>query len=585
MSRRKAHSNVLRWGLVGGLLVVVALADWIAGGVVPHLVLGSATLNLTSAPDEAKVMLDGDLAGHTPLHNQSVLPGSVVVRMEHRFHDPVARRVEARRGDAVDIHIEFPPSRGSLEIVTNPRGASISVDGENLDEVTPVMLASHPTGSYEVTTWIHGRQRKTETVEVLPRQNTEVSFELERVPMGEIHVSRFPRDLELEIDGRPYEPGMTLPIGTYRLSARRSGYVPLDRTVELKRGRNDHSINLKRLTGNLVLTVRPEHATVEVDYPDAYGWRTMPYHEGITIPTGPAVVRAVATGFRPYERRLTMGPSTLEHAIRLEEYDVEAGRRFRDKLASGGEGPLLVVVGTGSFRMGSESGAADERPVRTVRIDMPFAIAVFETTREEYDRYRTARGLPVAVSAALRPEGNDPPESLGRLPMSRIAWEGAADYVEWLSGETGHRYRLPSEAEWEYVARAGSADRRYFGNGPAVVCAHANVADATYAELFRKPGVAECSDGAERWAPVGTYSANAFGVHDILGNVEEWVADCWHDDYTGAPTDQRARSGPCTAHVLRGGAWDSTPDEATASYRTFSNRGSGTRGVRVVRDL
>ena len=395
----------------------------------------------------------------------------------------------------------------------------------------------------------------------------------------------FPRDLELEIDGRPYEPGMTLPIGTYRLSARRSGYVPLDRTVELKRGRNDHSINLKRLTGNLVLTVRPEHATVEVDYPDAYGSRTMPYHEGITMPTGPVVVRAAAAGFRAYERRLTVGPGTLEHAIRLEEYDVEPGRRFRDKLASGGEGPLLVVVGAGSFRMGSESGAADERPVRTVRIDMPFAIAVFETTRDEYDKYRTARGLPVAVSAALRPEGNDPPESLGRLPMSRIAWEGAADYVEWLSGETGHRYRLPSEAEWEYVARAGSAGRRYFGDDPAVVCGHANVADATYAELFRKPGVADCSDGAERWAPVGSYSANAFGVHDILGNVEEWVADCWHDDYTGAPTDQRARSGPCTAHVLRGGAWDSTPDEATASYRTFSNRGSGTRGVRVVRDL
>ena len=74
-------------------------------------------------------------------------------------------------------------------------------------------------------------------------------------------------------------------------------------------------------------------------------------------------------------------------------------------------------------------------------------------------------------------------------------------------------------------------------------------------------------------------------MHDILGNVEEWVADCWHDDYTGAPADQRARSGRCTARVLRGGAWDSTPDEATASYRTFSNRGSGTRGVRVVRDL
>ena len=585
MSTHKAHSNVLRWGLVGGLLVAVALADWNADGVVPHLVLGSATLNLTSAPDGAKVLLDGDAVGHTPLRTQRVLPGSIVVRMEHRFHDALARRIEAGRGTAVDIHMEFPPSKGSLEIVTNPRGANIAVDGRNLDQVTPMLLAPHPTGSFEVTTWIHGRERKTETVDVLPRQNTEVSFELERVPMGEVHVSRFPRDLELTIDGNPYEPGMTLPIGTYRLHARRSGYVPLDRTVELKRGRNDHSINLKRLTGSLVLAVKPEHATIEVDYPDADGWRTKPYDAGIAIPTGPVVVRAVARGFRPYEARLRMGPSTLEHAIRLEKYDVEPGRRFRDKLASGGEGPLVVVVGTGSFRMGSESGSADERPVRTVRIDTPFAIGVFETTRDDYERYRKVRGVPVAVSTALRPEDTASPEPLGRLPMSRLGWEGAVAYADWLSSETGHRYRLPSEAEWEYVARAGSAGRHYFGTDAGVVCAHANVADATYAERYRKPGVAECSDGAERWAPVGSYSANAFGVHDILGNVEEWVADCWHDNYTGAPADQRARSGRCTARVLRGGAWDSTPDEATASYRTFSNRGSGTRGVRVVRDL
>ena len=582
LAMRMVHSNALRWGLIGGVVVVVALADWHAGGVVPRLVLGSATLNLTSSPDGAKVLLDGEGVGNTPLRDHRVLSGEIVVRLEHRFHDAVARRLEPSRGDVVDIHTEFPPATGSLEIVSNPRGARITVDGKPIGGSTPVLLAPHATGSFEVTTWIHGRQRKTETVEVLPRRNTEVSFELERVPMSKIHLSRTPGDAELEVDGKPYEPGMTLPIGTYRLRARREGYAPLDRTVEFTRGRNDHSINLVRLKGTLSLAVNPENATVSVFYPDAGGWRT--YRQGMAIPTGPVVVRATSPGHRRYERRLTMDSATLKHSIELAKYDVQPGRRFRDKLGAGGDGPLLVVIGGGSFQMGSADGSPDERPVRSVLVGEPFAIGVFETTRQEYDKYRAAVGWAGAVSVAPDPE--DPPsESLARLPMTRLGWEHGRDYVAWLTEETGHRYRLPTEAEWEYVARAGSAGAYYFGTDKADFCAHANIADESYSRRFRKPGVADCSDGAVRWATVGSFPANAFGVHDILGNVEEWVADCWRDDYREAPDDQRARGGDCEMHVLRGGAWDSTPDEATVSYRSFSNRGSGTRGVRVVREL
>lgn len=585
MATGKSHSIPLRWGLVGVLVIVVAAADWYAGGVLPQLVLGKATLNLTSAPDEARVFIHGKSVGRTPLRNQRVLPGEAVIRMEHRFHDAVARRVEAGRGDVADIHIEFPPSTGSLEVVTNPRGARVSVDGKDIDGVTPVVLTPHATGSFEVTTWIHGRERKTEAVEVLPRQNTEVAFELERVPMSEIYVSRIPRDAELEIDRKPYEPGMTLPVGTYALTARRSGYASVDRTVEFTRGRNDRSIILERLKGGLTLAVSPEGANVEVSYPRTDGWHRLPYTEGMVVPTGPVLVRATALGHRPYERQLTMAATGLKHVVRMEAYDIRPGRRFRDKLASGGEGPLLVIVGTGRFRMGSESGPADERPLRTVAIKEPFAIGVFETTRDDYDRYRVARGMPVAVSKALEPQGTTPPASLGRLPMTRLAWEDARDYVEWLSEETGYRYRLPSEAEWEYVARAGTRGGYYFGDDPKDLCAHANIADDAYASQFRKADVADCADGHLRSASVGSFPPNPFGVHDMLGNVEEWVADCWRDNYRRAPNDQRARTGDCRTHVLRGGAWDSSPREATVSYRTLSNRGSNTRGVRVVREL
>ncbi|MDE0191870.1 MAG: SUMF1/EgtB/PvdO family nonheme iron enzyme [Gammaproteobacteria bacterium] len=585
MRTGKSNSTFLRWSLFGGLVVVVAAADWHAGGVLPQLVLGTATLNLTSAPGEATVFLDGKSVGRTPLRDRRVLPGGIVIRMEHRFHDAVARRVEAGRDDVVDIHVEFPPSWGSLEVVTNPRGARVAVDGEDIGDVTPIVLTPHPTGTFEVATWMHGRERKTEAVEILPRQHTEVAFELERVPMSEIHVSRIPRDAELEIEGKPYRPGMTLPIGTYRLTARRSGYAPVDRTIEFTRGRNDRSIVLERLKGSLSVIVRPARAEVEVSYPLADAWHKRPYREGMIIPTGPVLIRATALGHRPYERQLTMGPTTLKHVIRMEAYDIRPGRRFRDKLASGGEGPLLVIVGTGRFRMGSETGPSDERPVRTVAIKEPFAIAVFETTRDEYDRYRAARGMPAAVSKALEPEDAIARESTGGLPMTRLAWEDGRDYVRWLTEETGYRYRLPSEAEWEYVARAGSTGEYYFGIDPKDLCAHANIADKTYASEFKKADVADCTDGRVRWASVGSFSANSFGVYDILGNVEEWVADCWRDNYRNAPSDQRARTGGCTTHVLRGGAWDSSPREVTVSYRSLSDRGSSTRGVRVVREL
>ena len=192
MARAKSDSSKLRWMLIGALVVFVALADWYADGLGPRLILGTATLNLTSEPDAARVLLDGQFVGRTPLENQTVRPRATVVRMEHRFHDAVARSVSPGRSEVVDLHIEFPPALGSLEIVTNPRGATVLVDGEKIDQVSPILLSPHPTGAIEVTASIHGRETKTELVEVLPRQNTELSIDLERVAMSEIYVARTP---------------------------------------------------------------------------------------------------------------------------------------------------------------------------------------------------------------------------------------------------------------------------------------------------------------------------------------------------------------------------------------------------------
>ncbi|MYD96983.1 MAG: SUMF1/EgtB/PvdO family nonheme iron enzyme [Gammaproteobacteria bacterium] len=572
MARPKVDNKKLRWTLIAVLAVFIVMADWYADGVGPRLILGSATLNLTSDPDEARVFIDGEAVGRTPMRELGVRPGERVVRLEHRFHDPVAQRLDTGRGDVRDVHVDFAPATGSLEIVSNPRGAQLVVNGEKLEDASPVLLSPFPTGAHEVSATIHGRQLKTQIAEVLPRQQTDVSFELERVPMSELYVSRSPGNVKLEVGGKPYQPGMTLPIGTYKLRAASPGYESQELSVELVAGRNDRSVRLVRLQGSLSLAIEPGDASVEVSYPDGGEWRTVPYEDGMTVPTGPVRLRASAVGHRNYERRLTMQAKPLRHAVRLEKYNIEPGRQFRDALTDGGEGPLVVIVPTGTFRMGSDTGSADERPVRAVSVSQPFAIGVHEITREDFARFKPSEAPDDASQA--------------RLPITRVSWRAAQDYAEWLSEQTGNRYRLPSEAEWEYAARAGTDSPFHFGSDPEQFCAHANIADATFLAQYAKDGTIDCSDDNIRTAAVGTFKPNAFGIHDMLGNVEEWVVDCWHDNYRGAPSGQEPRTGgTCATRILRGGAWDSIPGEATVSYRTSSTRGSGTRGFRVVREL
>ena len=135
------------------------------------------------------------------------------------------------------------------------------------------------------------------------------------------------------------------------------------------------------------------------------------------------------------------------------------------------------------------------------------------------------------------------------------------------------------------MARAGSRTRYPFGDDPRELCRHANVADQTLAARYRKYSTAACDDGVLGVGPVGRLQANAFGVHDMLGNAEEWVADCWRRNYSGADGTPRPYDGNCSAYAVRGGAWDSAPEEATVSFRSFSTGAGPARGFRIVREL
>ena len=174
--------------------------------------------------------------------------------------------------------------------------------------------------------------------------------------------------------------------------------------------------------------------------------------------------------------------------------------------------------------------------------------------------------------------------------MVCVSWNDAQAYVGWLNERTGGGWRLPSEAEWEYAARAGSETLYHFGDNASRLCDYGNVMDTTKfpnGNQWSESRV-ECEDGAAYPTRVGSYRPNALGLHDMHGNVWEWTEDCWNEGYAGAPTDGSAwDSGDCSRRVFRGGSWNNSPSYLRAAYRfriTTVSHGD-TNGFRVARTL
>jgi formylglycine-generating enzyme required for sulfatase activity len=227
----------------------------------------------------------------------------------------------------------------------------------------------------------------------------------------------------------------------------------------------------------------------------------------------------------------------------------------------------MVEIPAGRFRVGDlrGDGDPDERPVRAVVIARPFALGRYEVTFEEYARFCEATGSALPDDSGF---------GRGRHPAVNVTWQDAVSYAIWLGRQTGRRYRLPSEAEWEYAARAGTASLFWWGDEPGKERANCS-------------GCGTAWDG-DRTAPVGSLAANPFGLHDVLGNVWEWTADCYHSSYEGVPSDGSPHIyGHCGQKVIRGGSWVVPPREIRASsrWRSYPVAPSDEIGFRVARDL
>jgi formylglycine-generating enzyme len=155
-----------------------------------------------------------------------------------------------------------------------------------------------------------------------------------------------------------------------------------------------------------------------------------------------------------------------------------------------------------------------------------------------------------------------------RRPVESVSWNEAQWFIFLMNSLGRHHYRLPSEAEWEYAARAGTSTARYWGDRADDGCAYENMADLTLKKIAPDSVVANCDDGKDYTAPVGSFKPNPWGLYDMLGNVAEWVEDCYVGDYTEAPKDGRAVTiQDCDHRVVRGGSWDDFPRNLRAAYR------------------
>jgi formylglycine-generating enzyme required for sulfatase activity len=242
---------------------------------------------------------------------------------------------------------------------------------------------------------------------------------------------------------------------------------------------------------------------------------------------------------------------------------------LRDSLAGGGLAPELMALPSGRFMRGDLQGTSadiDEKPPTDVTLSRPFAIGVYEVTFDEFDAFCDATG---------RAKPDDSGWGRGRRPVVNVTWNDAVTYTRWLSEQAGRVYRLPTDAEWEYAARAGTDTRFWWGDDLGV-------------DLANCAGCGSAWDGYET-APVGSFQPNPFGLYDTAGNVFEWIADCFAETFAKAPADGSAHENlaGCGQRVYRGGSWSFPPREVRSAnrWRDFPTGSSDDMGFRVAREL
>ena len=627
---------------------------------------GEAILVVETMPPGVEVLVGDALAGETPLQLMTLRSGTYPVTLRHPDYE-TARLDDQAFADGRVLRIERTMVRatGALTVIAEPANVWIERDGERLAEGTPVTLEGLAAGTLELT--LGADEYRSQRVEVdVPKDGVGILRRtLERIPYGTLTLELEPPDATVTLpDVAPaYRSGVRLPEGQHRVIVARKGFRQTTRTLEVAgdtRERIELTIDPQPFTVvttpaaavvrlmnveddyrdgvllnpgeyririsapeyetleervshgveptlySVALARRPQPFTVVATPGEAtvsFAERSEVYVAGMRLRPGDYRIRVSAEGYETREERVRHGTDPTRLEVSLDRSVPQPGESFADGMSSGGNGPEMVVIPAGNFRMGCLSYDDDcydgEKPVHDVRIPMPFALSKFEVTRGDFSRFVEATGYSTGNSCRTY-EGENWEERSGRSwrspafqqtdahPVVCVNWEDAKAYITWLSRETGEQYRLPSESEWEYAARAGSVTKFHFGIVEGQLCRWGNGEDLTAKDRYSDWIVPNCRDGYVYTAPVGMFAPNAFGLHDVHGNVWEWVEDCSNGGYHGAPTGGEAwLDGDCSMRRLRGGSWYNDPRLLRSATRvsTSTSFRSQAYGIRVARML
>ena len=555
-SSNAAQGRGSRWLIPAlGAVAFAAALTWLDVGVLPDDAepapapppvaaspASPATLAVYTTPAGAEVLLDDAKVGETPLELEELAAGEHTLVLRHPLYETVELPATLTAGEQTRIERTLARARGALEVITAPPGAWVESDGERWPEVTPTTRDELLAGPLTLAIGAEGYTARDVAAVVVKNETSTVRVDLESsIVYGTLTLALTPADATVTLPdvAETYRPGVRLPAGEYRVQVSRAGFVAETRAVTVS-GDTSADFSLAVDPQPFTVAVTPEQAQV------VFLAGAARYAPGMRLPPGDYRVRALLAGHRTWQETIAHGNEPTLREVVLEPGVAE----FADAVA-GGAGPTMVLVPAGAFRMGCVSAIGcrrDEQPIREVTFGAPFALAKHEVTFDQYDQFTAATGR---AQAALPPGW-----SRTNRPVVNVSWADANAYVEWLSAETGRRYRLPSEAEWEYAARSGAATAYSWGDEIGA-------------------GRANCNGCGSRWdndttAPVGFFPANAWGLHDMHGNVWEWTADCRNDDLAGAPPDGAPRTGgDCMRRMLRGGSWSDWPEGLRSARREW----------------
>lgn len=552
-------------------------------------------LNLTSIPEGARVEVDGELVGETPIEELPLAPGSHELRVSAQRYQVHEQRIDIEGLDKLQqLEVELIPAWAEISFSSEPPGAEVRVDGEPLGK-TPV-TAEVGAGNHKVEMVLDGYKPWQDSLNVVANQPQSLpSVELELLPAlvqvstspkgasitrGETFVGQAPLTLSL----RPNEPT--------RITARLAGYQPVSRSLKLASGEEvQWAPKLEPIMGEVRIKATPKDAELLVD-----GEPMGKANQTLSLIALPHRITIRKEGYADFETQITpLADQSLEVNAELLTHAQAEAARIPEAIVTA-SGQRMVRIMPGRFRMGAprrEQGRRTNEVEREVELTRPFYMATTAVTNEQFREFRAKHSSGIVQRTSL---DND------RYPVVRISWSDAVAYCNWLSRREGlppayandqlitpvnTGYRLPTEAEWAYAARFAQDRSLKYPWGDALPPAEGsgNYADASAKKLL--PDVLEnYNDGYPAASPVGSFKPNALGIYDLGGNVSEWVSDRYSASLIPPGRLERDPLGPKTGSVwvVRGSSWrHSSVTELRLSYRDSSASPKDDLGFRIVR--